>query len=61
MLCAASAAAAERLDAAMLAQPGARQAVPFARLLGLEAGAMPAFEVEIPSIYRDYEPTAYLS
>ena len=61
MLLAAAAPAAERLDAAMLAQPGARQAVPFARLLGLEAGALPPFEVEIPAIYRDYEPTADLS
>lgn len=55
--CVPFAGAAERLDAARLAQPGAHQSIPFARVIGLEDAGALRFEVEIPAIYRDYEPS----
>lgn len=52
---ASAAAAAERLDAAALAQPGAIETVPLPTLLGAPTLALDA-PVAIPAIYRPYEP-----
>jgi hypothetical protein len=52
-------AAAERLDAARLAQPGALETVPLPTLLGAPALALDV-PVVIPALYEPYEPTESL-
>jgi len=53
--------ASDRLDASALARPGARQSIPFAQLIGAGPGAALDFAVEIPAIYRPWEPAVDLS